>query len=79
MQIFLVCSKMVSHLFIPDQNFSIINRDHAQETLLEFDMLGQELRNCVDTHKTCRIQQESSSGDNRLWTKPEYVTIDMLT
>lgn len=67
---------MIPPLFIPDQNFNIINRDHAQKMLLAFDMLGQEFRNCVDTEHV--IQQESSSDNNRLWTKSEYVIIYML-
>lgn len=78
MQIFLHCTKIIPTVFIPDQNLSIINRDHAQKALLMFHMLGQEFRNCVDTHRHV-IQQESSSEDNRLWTKPEYVIIYMLT
>lgn len=50
---FLRCPKMIPPLFIPQLNFSIINRDHAQKMLLVFDMFGQEFRNCVDTHRAC--------------------------
>lgn len=52
-QIFLRCTKMIPLLFIPDQNGSIINRDHAQKRLLMFGMLGQEFRNCVSTYRSC--------------------------
>lgn len=66
---------MIPFLFIPDQNFSVINRGKRYLCLICWDR-NLEIVLILTEHV---IQQESSSEDNRLWTKPEYEIIYMLT